>query len=147
MALALKLDGTGQRVFVIDSDGECDEGSLWEAALAASKHHLDTLTILLDYNHMQSYASTSEILELEPLGDKWRAFGFAVEELDGHDVAALRNALSRVPFTPGKPSILICHTVKGKGVSFMEGTVHFHGKAPNDEECSKALEEIGACKL
>ena len=132
---ALTIREQKGRVFVIDSDGECNEGSLWEAALSASKHHLDNLTILLDYNHMQSYSTTSEVMELEPLGDKWRAFGFAVEELDGHDVKALRNALARVPLQKGKPSILICHTIKGKGVDFLESNADWHhkSKATDDE--------------
>jgi transketolase len=139
MALALKLDRNPARVFVIDSDGECDEGSLWEAALSASKHHLDNLTILLDYNHMQSYASTSEVLELEPMADKWRAFGFQVKEVGGHDVAALRAALAELPFQPGRPGILICHTVKGKGIAHLEGNPKWHHKSNASPEEIAAL--------
>jgi transketolase len=123
---ALALRGSGHRVFVLDSDGECNEGSLWEAALSAAKHRLDHLTVLVDYNHMQSYGTTREVLDLEPLADKWRAFGFATEEIDGHDVRALRHALGRVPFSAGRPSVLICHTVKGKGVPFLEGNAAWH---------------------
>jgi len=137
MALATRTEG--RRVFVIDSDGECNEGSLWEAALSAAKHRLENLTVLLDYNHMQSYSTTSEVLELEPLGDKWRAFGWAVEELDGHDVETLRGALGRIPFHPGQPSILICHTIKGKGVGFLEGNAAWHHKSKASEEEITAL--------
>ena len=139
MAMALKLDRNPARVVVIDSDGECDEGSLWEAALSAAKHHLDNLTVLLDYNRMQSYASTSEVLELEPLADKWRAFGFEVKEVDGHDVQALRAALDGLPFRAGRPGILICHTVKGKGIAHLEGNPKWHHKSNASPEEIAAL--------
>lgn len=139
MALALKLDRNPARVFVIDSDGECDEGSLWEAALSASKHQLDNLTILLDYNRMQSYSSTSEVLDLEPMADKWRAFGFQVKEADGHDVPALRAALAELPFQPARPGILICHTVKGKGIAHLEGNAKWHHKSNANPEEIAAL--------
>jgi len=139
MAMALRLDRNPARVFVIDSDGECDEGSLWEAALSAAKHRLDNLTILLDYNRMQSYSSTSEVLELEPLADKWRAFGFQVREADGHDVPALRTALTPLPFHPGRPGILICHTVKGKGIAYLEGNAKWHHKSNATPEEIAAL--------
>jgi transketolase len=135
---ALALAGRN-RVFVVDSDGECNEGSLWEAALSAAKHRLDNLTVLVDYNHMQSYGSTDEVQPLDPLADKWRAFGFAAEELDGHDVAALRAALARVPFRPGRPSVLICHTVKGKGVPFLESNAKWHHKTRASAEEIAAL--------
>lgn len=130
---ALALRGAG-RVFVVNSDGECDEGSTWEAALAAAKHRLDNLTVLMDCNHMQSYAATSEVLPLEPLGDKWRAFGFHVLELDGHDVQALRSALAELPVRPGQPCILICRTVKGKGVPAIENDLAWHHKNKVKEE-------------
>jgi transketolase len=139
MALALRLDRNPARVFVIDSDGECDEGSLWEAALSASKHGLDNLTVLLDYNHMQSYSDTSEVLELEPLADKWRAFGFQVREVDGHDPAALADGLGTLPFRAGRPSILICHTVKGKGLAQLEGNPKWHHKSNVSPEELAAL--------
>lgn len=128
MALALRSRPEAGRVIVVGSDGECNEGSTWEAALSAAKHHLDNLTLVMDCNHMQSYATTREVLPLEPLADKWRAFGFEVREVDGHDVAALREALSVLPFAPGRPGLLICHTVKGKGVSFVEGNLAWHHK-------------------
>lgn len=139
MALSLRLERNPARVFVIDSDGECDEGSLWEAALSASKHGLDNLTVLLDYNRMQSYSTTSEVLELEPMADKWRAFGFEVRESDGHDVPALRAALSALPFAPGRPGILVCHTVKGKGITFLEGNAKWHHKSNATPEEIAAL--------
>jgi len=127
-ALALRGGPRPGRVFVVNSDGECDEGSTWEAALSAAKHHLDNLTVLMDCNHMQSYSTTAEVLDLEPLGDKWRAFGFHVAEVDGHDPAALGAALAVLPLRKGQPAIIICHTVKGKGVSFVEGNLAWHHK-------------------
>ncbi len=128
MALALRSRPESGRVFVIDSDGECNEGSLWEAALSAAKHRLENLTVLVDYNHMQSYSTTAEVLDLEPMADKWRAFGFAVREVDGHDVDALRTDLTQVPFASGRPSVLVCHTVKGKGVRALEWNAAWHHK-------------------
>ena len=134
MALALRTRPEAGRVFVIDSDGECNEGSLWEAALSAAKHRLENLTVLVDYNHMQSYSTTAEVLDLEPMADKWRAFGFAVREVDGHDVDALRACLTQVPFAPGRPSVLICHTVKGKGIRALEWNAEWHHKNKVTEE-------------
>jgi transketolase len=128
MALAARMDGARHRVFVVASDGESNEGSLWEAALCAAKHRLSNLTVLVDYNKQQSYSTTYEVLDLEPFAAKWRAFGFAVEEVDGHSVDALRAALRRVPFDPGRPSAIICHTIKGKGVSFVENNLAWHHK-------------------
>jgi transketolase len=128
MALALRSRPEAGRVFVIDSDGECNEGSLWEAALSAAKHRLDNLTVLVDYNHMQSYSTTAEVLDLEPMADKWRAFGFAVQEVDGHDVDALRIRLARLPFESGRPGVLICHTIKGRGIRALEWNASWHHK-------------------
>jgi transketolase len=137
---ALALRNAGGRVFVVNSDGECDEGSTWEAALSAAKHRLDNLTVLMDCNHMQSYSTTAEVLDLEPLADKWRAFGFHVAEVDGHDVAALRGALADLPLCPGRPAMFICHTVKGKGVRFVEGNLTWHHKNKvQDEEIAALL--------
>ncbi|MEW5772157.1 MAG: transketolase [Thermodesulfobacteriota bacterium] len=134
MALAARHDRRDSRVFVVLGDGECNEGSIWEAALSAAKHRLDNLAAVVDYNKQQSYASTTEVLDLEPFADKWRAFGFAVAEVDGHDVAALTEAFTRLPQEPGRPTAVICHTVKGKGVSFMERDLSWHHK-------SKVLEQ------
>lgn len=128
-ALGIRMRGEEARVFVVTGDGEINEGSVWEAALSAAKHRLANLTVMVDYNKVQSAGPTAEILDLEPLVDKWRAFGFAVEEVDGHDVAALRAVLRRLPFAPDKPSAIICHTVKGKGVSFAEHNAEWHHKS------------------
>jgi transketolase len=139
MALNARFDGGAQRVFVVISDGESNEGSVWEAALCASKHKLDHLVVLLDYNKQQSYGTTYEVLDLDPLPDKWKAFGFAVKEVDGHSVTALRQALLETPFEPGKPSIIICHTIKGKGVSFVENNLNWHHKTKISEEEARSL--------
>lgn len=138
-ALNAKITGAKHRVFVIGSDGESNEGSVWEAALSAAKHRLANLTVLIDYNKQQSYSTTYEVLDLEPFSDKWRAFGFAVEEVDGHDVAQLRAALRRVPFQADKPSALICHTIKGKGIPFVENNLNWHHKNKVSEDEVKAL--------
>jgi transketolase len=128
IAIALRMRKNNARVFVVTGDGELNEGSVWEAAMHASKHRLDTLTAIVDYNKFQSYGPTSEVMDLEPLADKWRSFGFAVSEVDGHDVPALRKALRAVPFRADKPSVLICHTVKGKGVPDAENNADWHHK-------------------
>lgn len=139
MAMALRSRPEAGRVFVIDSDGECNEGSLWEAALSAAKHRLDNLTVLVDYNHMQSYSTTAEVLDLEPMADKWRAFRWAVQEVDGHDVEAIRAILARTPFNPGRPSVLICHTIKGKGIKQLEWNAGWHHKNKVSEDEVAAL--------
>ncbi|MFZ1936104.1 MAG: transketolase [Thermoguttaceae bacterium] len=144
MALAAKRDGRGHRVFAVLSDGECDEGSNWEAILFAPQHELDNLVVIVDYNKIQSLASVKEVLELEPFVEKWRAFRWAVREVDGHDVAALIDLLAGLPFEPGRPSCLIAHTVKGKGVSFMENTVLWHYRSPQGQEFERALAELNA---
>ena len=128
-ALGIRMRGEEARVFVVTGDGEINEGSVWEAALSASKHRLSNLTVMVDYNKVQSAGPTAEILDLEPLLDKWRAFGFAAEEVDGHDIAALRTVLRRLPFDPERPSAIVCHTVKGKGVGFAEGNAEWHHKS------------------
>jgi transketolase len=139
MALNGRFEGAAHRVFVIISDGESGEGSVWEAALCASKHRLDNLVVMVDYNKQQSYGTTYEVLDLDPLPDKWRAFGFAVTEVDGHSVSALRGALRATPFEPAKPSLLICHTVKGKGVGFVENNPSWHHKTKISEEDVRSL--------
>ena len=128
-ALGLRLQGRDAHVFVVTGDGEIDEGSVWEAALSASKHRLANLTVMIDYNKVQSAGTTAEILDLEPLADKWRAFGFAVAEVDGHDVSALRRVLRSVPLDANRPSLVICHTVKGKGLAFAENDANWHHKS------------------
>ncbi len=144
MALVGKRDGRPYRVFALLSDGECDEGSTWEAVLFAPHHHLDNLVAIVDYNKIQSLGRVSEVLDLEPLGEKWRSFGWSVREIDGHDVEQIHRALRAVPFEPGRPSCIIAHTVKGKGVSFMEDKLAWHYQPPNDQELGQALAELEA---
>lgn len=127
-ALNARYEKAGYRIFVIIGDGESDEGSIWEAAMCASKHRLSNLTVIIDYNKQQSYGTTFEVQDLEPLADKWKAFGFAVTEVDGHDVSMLRSTFSRPPLDPRKPSAVICHTVKGKGIKFVENNLTWHHK-------------------
>jgi transketolase len=129
VALALRMRRQEGRVFVVLGDGEINEGSNWEAAMSAHKHGLSNLTAIVDYNKVQSAGPTAEILDLEPLADKWRAFGFGVVEVDGHDVAALRRSLRGLPAAPDRPSALICHTVKGGGIPFAENDANWHHKS------------------
>jgi transketolase len=129
MALAVRAQRRDSRVFVVMGDGEINEGSVWEAAMCAGKHRVSHLTAIIDYNKIQSAGPTREIQDLEPLGDKWRAFGFAAKEVDGHDVSALRNIFRQLPFDAEKPSAIICHTVKGKGIPFAENDPNWHHKA------------------
>lgn len=126
MAVAARLSASDYRVFVVLGDGESNEGSVWEAALSAAKHRLSNLVVLTDYNKNQSYGKTSEVLDLEPLDAKWEAFGFHVAQVDGHNVEDLRGVLRRVPANHEKPTAVICHTVKGKGVLFAEGNMEWH---------------------
>lgn len=142
MALAGQRDGRQYRVFALLSDGECDEGSTWEAALFAPHHALDNLIAIVDYNKIQSLGSVSEVLNLDPLVDKWRAFGWEVWEIDGHDFAEMEKTFEAVPFRRGRPSCVIAHTVKGKGVSFMESKLLWHYRSPNEEELRLALAEL-----
>lgn len=145
MAVAAKSKGAKHRVFAILGDGECNEGSVWEAALCASKHGLENLVVLVDYNKAQSYGSTYEVLDLEPFADKWSAFGFATREVDGHDVAMLENALADVPLRKGRPTALVCHTVKGKGIPYAEGNLNWHHKNSFKEgEIDQMLKAIEA---
>ena len=129
LALAARLRAAAWRVFVVMGDGELNEGSVWEAALSAGKHGLDSLTALVDYNKLQSFGPLEGVQPLEPLGDKFRAFGFAVDEVDGHDVGALRGVLGRLPLTVGRPSAVICHTVKGRGIPDAEGNPTWHHRS------------------
>jgi len=146
MALAGKFENKPYRVFVMLSDGELDEGSNWEAILFAPQHQLDNLIAIVDYNKIQSFGAVSEVMELAPLADKWRAFRWSVREIDGHDYAQIESALSSVPFEPGRPSVVIANTVKGKGVSFMENQLAWHYKSPNGEQLKQALAELGAAE-
>jgi transketolase len=129
MALAAKIKKQSHRIVVIMGDGEINEGSVWEAAMSASKHKLNNLIAMVDYNKLQSYGLTKEVLDLEPLADKWKAFGFEVVEVDGHDMNALENLVARFPLKDNKPTAVICHTIKGKGISFAEGKAEWHHKS------------------
>ena len=144
MALAAKRDAKSHRVFALLSDGECDEGSTWEAVLFAPQHRLDNLTVMVDYNKIQSLGHTREVLDLEPFGKKWESFGWSVREIDGHDMPRILDALGSVPWQAGKPNCVLAHTVKGKGVSFMEDKLLWHYRNPSAEELSRALAEIEA---
>lgn len=144
MAKALKLAGSDSRVFVLLSDGECDEGTIWEAALFAQHHRLDNLVTIIDFNKIQSLAPVAETLALEPLRQKWESFNWGVVEVDGHDHTALAGALGRLPVVEGCPTVVIAHTVKGKGVSFMENTVLWHYRTARGEEFDRALAELEA---
>jgi transketolase len=138
MALAARMEGRKTRVIVIMGDGEINEGSVWEAALCAGKYQLSNLIVIIDYNKMQSAGSTQEIQDLEPLLDKWRAFNFAAIDVQGHDVKALQDIFRDLPLAPGRPSAVICHTVKGKGIPFAENDVNWHHKSSiSDEMLSK----------
>lgn len=141
-ALAAKRAGAAWRTVVMLSDGELDEGSNWEAILFAPQHRLDNLVAIVDYNKIQSLGSVAEVLELEPLADKFQAFRWSVREVDGHDHAAIRAALTAVPWQPGRPSVLIAHTVKGKGVDFMENQLLWHYKSPDSQQLSEARRQL-----
>lgn len=142
LALAAKRAGTSSRSFVVLSEGDCEEGSTWEAALFAAHHQLNNLVAIVDHNKIQNYGNVADVLKLEPLADKWRAFGLAVREVDGHDHASLTAALRSIPFELNKPSVIIAHTVKGKGVSFMEHTLKWHYQTPTAEEVTLARREL-----
>jgi transketolase len=142
MSLAGKMGEKQHRVFVLLSDGECDEGSNWEAILFAAHHGLDNLIAIVDYNKIQSLAPVEETLSLEPFADKWRCFGWEVEEVDGHDHGKLKRALSVFPKKMGKPTVIIAHTTKGKGVSFMENSVLWHYRCPKGTEFESAIQEL-----
>lgn len=143
MAYGAKLDGATHKVFILLSDGECDEGSNWEAILFAAHHGLDNLVAIVDYNKIQSLGAVSDTINLEPFAEKWESFGWAVSEVDGHDHQALVSALSQIPLEKGKPSCLLAHTVKGKGVSFMENSVLWHYRTAKGEEYEAARRELG----
>lgn len=144
MALAAKRDGANWRSVCIVSDGELNEGSNWEAIQFAQHFGLDQLICVVDYNKIQSFGSVAEVSELHPLADKFAAFNWGVREIDGHDHAALQNSFMDAPFVHGRPSVILAHTVKGKGVSFMEGKLLYHYRNPSDDDLIAALAEVGA---
>ncbi len=146
MALGAKLAEKDYYTYVLIGDGEVDEGEIWEAAMAASKYKLDNLTAICDFNRVQLDGTIEEIMPLDPLPEKWKAFNWSVMEIDGHNMEEILDALDKAKQTKEKPTMIIAHTVKGKGISFMEGKFQWHGKAPNKEEYEIALQELGDTK-
>lgn len=142
VALAGRLDARDYRVYVLLGDGECDEGQVWEAAMASAHFRLDNLAAIIDHNELQIDGWNRDIMNLEPLADKWKAFGWHTVEVNGHDLSQVLAAFDEAKRIKGKPTVIIAHTIKGKGVSFMENNVDFHGKAPTPAEMEKALEEL-----
>jgi len=143
-ALAAQLDESDSQIYVLLGDGECDEGQIWEAAMAASHYKVDNLTAIIDRNGIQNDRWTKEVMNLEPLAEKWVSFGWNVIETDGHDINSVTEAIKSTGSVKGKPSLVLANTVKGKGVSFMENNPEFHGKAPNKEQLEQALKELGS---
>lgn len=147
MALAAKIDNKDYRTIVLAGDGECQEGTIWEAAMSASKHKLSNLTVIIDYNHMQAYGPVNEVQTLEPFVDKWKAFGFTVFECNGHDVTALKEILSGKTFSKEGPNAVICHTVKGMGIQSLQNNSEWHHKSKiSDEEIKTMFSELGVTK-
>lgn len=142
MALAGKLDKKDYRVFVILGDGEVQEGQIWEAAMTAAHYKLDNLTAILDFNGLQIDGRNEEVKSIQPIDEKFKAFGWHVIKIDGHDFVQIKRAIEEAESTKGKPTIIIAKTIKGKGVSFMENQVGWHGTAPNEEQRQKAVEEL-----
>lgn len=142
MALAERIQKDDYRVYVVLSDGECNEGSVWEAAMMAAAQQVENLCVIVDYNKWQATGRSQEVLALEPLADKWRAFGWDTYEVDGHDIAALHARITQLP-RRGQPTAIVAHTVKGKGVSFMEDDNNWHYRIPTSEEVEKAAVELG----
>jgi len=143
MALAGRIHGRDYRVFALLSDGECNEGSIWEAAMLAAAQRVEQLGIVVDFNKWQATGRSEEVMALQPLAEKWRSFGWSVREIDGHDMAQLVDALSKLPDGSGRPVAIIAHTVKGKGVSFMEDDNNWHYRIPNRDEVEAAKKELG----
>jgi transketolase len=143
IALAARLDARPCRVYVVLGDGECDEGQVWEAAMAATHFRADRLTAIIDHNKQQIDGWNRDIMNLEPLPERWRSFGWHAVEVDGHDFGQILSALEEAGKTNGCPTVIIAHTIKGKGVSFMENNLKFHGSVPTPDEARKALEELG----
>jgi transketolase len=142
MALAAKKDGRNNRIFTIMGDGELTEGSIWEASASAAHYHLDNLVAIIDRNGLQISGRTEKVMSMEPLEEKFAAFGYAVRHVDGNNVAELAALLGTLPFEPGKPNLILAHTIKGKGVSYMEDSVSWHHRVPTDAEYATALQEL-----
>ncbi|HUA59191.1 MAG TPA: transketolase [Verrucomicrobiae bacterium] len=142
MGIAARLDGRPSRAYVMIGDGESQEGQIWEAAMAGAYHKLDNVVCIVDYNQIQLDGFVKDIMEIAPLAEKWRAFGWHTLEINGHDPVAVRNAFAEAAATKGKPTCVVAHTIKGKGVSFMENNPKFHGVAPTPDEVKLALQEL-----
>ena len=142
MAIAGKFNKNDYRVFVLLSDGECDEGSVWEAAMFAAHHRLDNLIAIVDYNELQAFGQTKEVVELEPFAEKWASFGWEAKKINGYDFSEIQDVLSNVPLSRNKPSVIVAKTIKGRGVSFMENKLAWHYKSPNRDQYKLALKEL-----
>ena len=142
MALAAKYNKSKQKIYVLLSDGELNEGSNWEAIMFAAQHKLDNLIAIVDCNKIQALGNTKDIIDLKPLANKWTAFNWGVKEINGHNFKEIFNALEKIPFKKNKPSVIVANTVKGKGVSFMENKLLWHYRCPDDNEYKKALKEL-----
>src|SRR5262249_8834074 len=142
MGFAARLDKRPSRTYVMIGDGESQEGQIWEAAMAGSFHKMDNVVCIVDYNGIQLDGFVKDIMDIAPVADKWRAFGWHTIEIDGHDIPAIQAALKEAEATKGKPTCIVAHTIKGKGVSFMENNPKFHGVAPTPDEVKLALQEL-----
>ena len=143
MAISNKVDGNNHRIYALLGDGECEEGEVWEAAMAAAHYKLDNLCAVLDYNHLQIDGNIDDVISPEPFASKFESFGWSVLDVNGHDFDELRNAFNQAKNEKGKPTMIIAHTIKGKGVSFMENNYAWHGTAPNQEQYEQAMKELG----
>jgi len=144
MALVGKMDKKNYTIYVLIGDGESQEGQIWEAAMSSAKYKLDNLIVFTDYNQLQVDGFVKDVMLIEPLKDKWESFGWHVQEINGHNMMAILSAVENAKSIKGKPHMIIAHTIKGKGVSYMENQVEWHGKAPNDEQYVQALRELEA---
>jgi len=142
MVLSAKYEKSKYKTFVLLSDGECDEGSVWEATLFAAHHKLDNLIVIVDYNKIQALGKTNDIINLEPFARKWTDFGWSAKEINGHNFSEITSAFENIPFKKNKPSIIVAHTVKGKGISFMENKLLWHYKSPNEKQLQAGMEEL-----
>jgi transketolase len=142
MALAAKMDGRKGRIFTIMGDGELTEGSIWEASASAAHYHLDNLVAIVDRNNLQITGRTETVMNMEPIHEKFSAFGFSVRHVNGNDINELASVFSEIPFEFGKPNLVIAHTIKGKGISFMEDKVAWHHRVPSDSEFLMAMQEL-----
>ena len=143
MAISSKMDSEGVRVYCICGDGEIEEGQIWEAAMTSAHYKLDNLCLIIDNNNLQIDGKVSEVMNIYPIDEKFRSFGFEVINVDGHNISELISAFEQAKKTKGKPTAIIANTIKGKGVSFMENQAGWHGKAPNEEQYKQAMKELG----